>query len=231
MLTAALAWPAEPRSHHPHSRKRQSSAVHESPNSAVRPRSRRASDYAAPHSSCPANIRLLFSHRPPHPPRRPSVQMDVPVNLSRRRGAVLGAGRPGRAPTRIRPPQGPHLQCRSCRCRSMRRRLGTDRQYHWGSRPAGTTEADGAGPGARSTYPISHAAPTRGILRRRTHMDAMMGDWNGRGDDGESVYGEKADIRLLFGEGINDGDCTAIIMMNPAHDDRVRKREKALRKR
>jgi hypothetical protein len=125
-------------------------------------------------------VQLIFvcflATAPPNPPGRPSVQMDVPVNLSRRSGAVLWAGPAGRAPTRIRPPQGPHLQCRSCRCRSMRRRLGTDRQYHWGSRPAGTTGVDGAGPGARSTYPISHAAPTRGILRRRTHMDAMMGD-------------------------------------------------------
>jgi hypothetical protein len=43
----------------------------------------------------------------------------------------------------------------------------------------------------------------------------MMGDLNGLG--GESVYGEKADIRLLFGDGIN-GDFNAIIIMNQDHD-------------
>lgn len=41
----------------------------------------------------------------------------------------------------------------------------------------------------------------------------MIGDLNGLGEVGESVYGEKADIRLLFGDGIN-GDFNAIIMMN-----------------
>lgn len=46
-----------------------------------------------------------------------------------------------------------------------------------------------------------------------THIDEMIGDLNGLGEDGESVYGEKADIRLLFGDGIN-GDFNAIIMLN-----------------
>ena len=41
----------------------------------------------------------------------------------------------------------------------------------------------------------------------------MMGDLNGLGEVGESVYGEKADIRLLFGDG-NNGDFNAIIMLN-----------------
>lgn len=46
-----------------------------------------------------------------------------------------------------------------------------------------------------------------------THIDEMIGDRKGLGDVGESVYGEKADIRLLFGDGIN-GDFKAIIMLN-----------------
>lgn len=46
-----------------------------------------------------------------------------------------------------------------------------------------------------------------------TYMDEMIGDLNGLGEVGESVYGGKADIRLLFGDGIN-GDFNAIIMMN-----------------
>lgn len=49
-------------------------------------------------------------------------------------------------------------------------------------------------------------------LRRETDIDEMIGDRNGLGEDGESVYGEKADIKLLFGDGIN-GDFNAIIMM------------------
>lgn len=40
----------------------------------------------------------------------------------------------------------------------------------------------------------------------------MTGDLNGLGELGESVYGEKADIRLLFGEG-SIGDFNAIIMV------------------
>lgn len=59
--------------------------------------------------------------------------------------------------------------------------------------------------------------------RPETHIEGRIGDLNGLGEDGESVYGEKADIRLLFGDGIN-GDCKAIIMMNQ-HGSRCRLRE------
>lgn len=48
-----------------------------------------------------------------------------------------------------------------------------------------------------------------------------MGDLNERGEVGESVYGEKADIKLLFGDGTN-GDFNAIIMMNPDGSRRPR---------
>lgn len=50
------------------------------------------------------------------------------------------------------------------------------------------------------------------MLRAVTYIEAMTGDRNGLGDEGESEYGEKADMRLLFGDGIN-GDFKAIIMM------------------
>lgn len=59
-------------------------------------------------------------------------------------------------------------------------------------------------------------APAGTVLRnsrRETHIDEMIGDLNGLGEDGESVYGEKADIKLLFGDGSN-GDFNAIIMLN-----------------
>ena len=50
-------------------------------------------------------------------------------------------------------------------------------------------------------------------------------DRKGRGDVGESVYGENAEMRLLFGfgDGIN-GDFNAIIMMircRMQHDEQV----------
>lgn len=41
---------------------------------------------------------------------------------------------------------------------------------------------------------------------------------NGAGDDGESVYGEKADIRLVFGDGIR-GDFRAIIIADASSVD------------
>lgn len=44
------------------------------------------------------------------------------------------------------------------------------------------------------------------------YIEEMTGDLNGLGELGESVYGEKADIRLLFGEG-SIGDFNAIIMV------------------
>lgn len=43
------------------------------------------------------------------------------------------------------------------------------------------------------------------------YIDEITGDLNVLGELGESVYGEKADMRLLFGEG-NIGDCNAIIV-------------------
>lgn len=43
-------------------------------------------------------------------------------------------------------------------------------------------------------------------------IEERTGDLNGLGELGESVYGEKADIRLLFGEG-SIGDFNAIIMV------------------
>lgn len=44
------------------------------------------------------------------------------------------------------------------------------------------------------------------------YIEERTGDLNGLGELGESVYGEKADIRLLFGEG-SIGDFNAIIMV------------------
>lgn len=45
-----------------------------------------------------------------------------------------------------------------------------------------------------------------------TYIEETIGDPKGRGELGESVYGENADIRLLFGEG-SIGDLSAIIMI------------------
>lgn len=44
------------------------------------------------------------------------------------------------------------------------------------------------------------------------YIEEMTGDLNGLGELGESVYGENADIRLLFGDG-SIGDFNAIIMV------------------
>ena len=44
------------------------------------------------------------------------------------------------------------------------------------------------------------------------YIEEVTGDLNGLGELGESVYGEKADIRLLFGDG-SIGDFNAIIMV------------------
>ena len=43
-----------------------------------------------------------------------------------------------------------------------------------------------------------------------THLEDRKGDLNDLGEDGESVYGEKAEWRLVFGEG-SSGDFKAII--------------------
>lgn len=83
---------------------------------------------------------------------------------------------------------------------------------------SGLTQAErigvegGAGPNARRAYAIS-LITTLPETRGETHIDEMIGDLNGLGEVGESVYGEKADIKLLFGDGIS-GDFNAIIMMN-----------------
>lgn len=53
----------------------------------------------------------------------------------------------------------------------------------------------------------------------QTHPDERN-DLNGAGDDGESVYGEKADIRLVLGEGMR-GDFNAIIVERLAVDERL----------
>lgn len=45
-----------------------------------------------------------------------------------------------------------------------------------------------------------------------SYIEVRTGDLCGLGELGESVYGEKADIRLLFGEG-SIGDFNAIIMV------------------
>lgn len=47
------------------------------------------------------------------------------------------------------------------------------------------------------------------------YIDEITGDLNVLGELGESVYGEKADMRLLFGEG-SIGDCSAIIVTSRA---------------
>ena len=52
------------------------------------------------------------------------------------------------------------------------------------------------------------AHPTR---CRSAYIEEITGDLNVLGELGESVYGEKADMRLLFGEG-SIGDCNAIIV-------------------
>ena len=89
------------------------------------------------------------------------------------------------------------------------------REYHSGLTPAEMIEVeDVAVPRARKAYDADQLGGT--ALRdngSETHMDEMIGDLNGLGEVGESVYGEKADIRLLFGDGIN-GDFKAIIMMS-----------------
>ena len=54
-----------------------------------------------------------------------------------------------------------------------------------------------------------------------TYIEVKIGDLKGRGELGESVYGEKADIMLLLGDG-NNGDFNAIIMMERNHEWRVR---------
>lgn len=45
-----------------------------------------------------------------------------------------------------------------------------------------------------------------------SYMVECTGDRKGLGELGESVYGENADIKLLFGDG-NNGDFSAIIMI------------------
>lgn len=45
------------------------------------------------------------------------------------------------------------------------------------------------------------------------YPDKRNGDLNGAGDDGESVYGEKADIRFVLGDGMR-GDFNAIILID-----------------
>ena len=90
-----------------------------------------------------------------------------------------------------------------------------------GSRISLGLEASGDDWGGNSSPECSEGlrcqlAPRGTVLRgsrRETHIDEMIGDLNGLGEDGESVYGEKADIKLLFGDGSN-GDFNAIIMLN-----------------
>lgn len=53
---------------------------------------------------------------------------------------------------------------------------------------------------------VAHHARCRGA-----YIEEITGDLNVLGELGESVYGEKADMRLLFGE-VSIGDCNAIIV-------------------